>query len=748
MRSTTSSHPRGALPGARAGWGAGWGALAVMVLLLAGLAGASPASAQAATTVSGRVIDGATRAPLVDAEIRLAGDSGTRTVRSASDGAWRLIVPAAARYVVRVRHAGYAPRSVTLAGAAPGDTTPTVIALTPVPVSLDAIVVTASRRPERLASSPVPIELISRGDIERTGASDLASVLGQQIGIIPMAAHPSGAGVMLQGLDGERVLVLLNGRPLSGRNSDSFDLSRIPTSVIERVEVIKGPQSTLYGSDAMGGVINIITRTPSPGVQRANITMLGGTQGRRDISAEVDGQLGRSFGVLANVGRRTVNTAPGIESPRGAYSRRWDGLATVRWAADSSLSLDANAMVVDEEQRWNEGLYYFSNNRQLDGRLGAVWTTGNSRIVPTVHLSEYRHTRLRSTLPQAPPSDSGPEIQRLIDGSLLYSGLFAGQVIDGGIEYKRAEVHSNLVLDQNRVTHSLEPFAQTTLAMGPLRVVPGVRLSWNQQWGTHWTPRLATLVRPVPALAIRASIGYGFRTPDFKEMYTTWVNPVPGASYAVHGNPDLQPETSRNITASIEWAGERIYGRVQAFDNHFENFIESHLVGDSVPPGSAGGQDRFSIYSYDNIDRGRTRGVDVDAGLTIGGVRLDAGYGYLDAVWLTTGEPLLGRPAHSARLGIASRLPFGIRASATGLYTGRAPVGRDSDGATRYQTAYTRLDARLTRELPLGLELMLGADNIFNAHPANWPGMAERHVYTGLRWHMTRIAPSFGGHHD
>ncbi len=704
------------------------------------------AAAQSAATLRGRVVDGTTRKPLADAEIRLAGDSASlAVVYSSADGAWRLAVSPARSYTVRVRHLGYAPRTITLSAPAPGDSSYAVTSLDAVPLSLDEIVVTASRRPERLANSPVPIELISRSDIERTGASDLASVLGEQIGIAPTAGHPSGAGVMLQGLAGERVLVLLDGRPLSGRNSDTFDLSRIPTSIVERVEVIKGPQSTLYGSDAMGGVINIITRTPSLNSVRAKVTALAGNQGRRDFSAQADGELGPEVGVVASMGRRSVLIAPGVESPRGAYSHRWDGLGTVRWKPDSALALEASALVVDEQQRWNEGLYYFAANRQIDGRLGAVWTPGAARIAPRLHVSEYRHLRQRSTLGNAPPTDSGPEIQRLVDGEVLFSSPVRGQIIDGGVELRRDEIRSYEVLNRSRVNYSVEPFAQTTLKLGDVSVVPGVRMSWSEQWGTHWTPRLATLLRPTPRLAIRASVGYGFRTPDFKEMYITWVNPIPGSSYAVHGNPDLRPERSRNLTASVEWAGERFYGRVQAFDNHFKNFIESQVIGDSIPAGSTSALDRFTVYSYGNIDRGRTRGVDLDAGLTIGSVRLDGGYSYLNAVWLTTGEPLLGRPTHFARLGVTAPLPFEIRASVTGLYTGRAPVSRDGSGNTTYQSEYTRLDARLTRPLPFDLDLIAGADNIFDAHPTQWPGVAQRHVYMGLSWNLFHLnAPSRG----
>src|SRR5690606_21819321 len=134
---------------------------------------------------------------------------------------------------------------------------------------LDALVVTASRRLERLADTPVTTELITRRDIEEARVSDLSTLLTQRLGIQLEGGHPAGEGVMLQGLGSERVLILLDGQPVVGRISGTIDISRLPTSMVERVEVVKGSQSSLYGSDAMGGVVNVITRTAS--AQRWNL---------------------------------------------------------------------------------------------------------------------------------------------------------------------------------------------------------------------------------------------------------------------------------------------------------------------------------------------------------------------------------------------------------------------------------------------------------------------------------------------
>ena len=103
---------------------------------------------------------------------------------------------------------------------------------------------------------------MTRDDIRRAAATNLAAVLTQQLGLQTASGSPAGTQVLIEGLGDQRVLVLLDGQPVAGRVGGVFDLSRLPASIVDRIEVVKGPQSVLYGTDAMGGVINVITRRP------------------------------------------------------------------------------------------------------------------------------------------------------------------------------------------------------------------------------------------------------------------------------------------------------------------------------------------------------------------------------------------------------------------------------------------------------------------------------------------------------
>jgi outer membrane receptor for ferrienterochelin and colicins len=229
------------------------------------------------------------------------------------------------------------------------------------------------------------------------------------------------------------------------------------------------------------------------------------------------------------------------------------------------------------------------------------------------------------------------------------------------------------------------------------------------------------LWRPTPPLAIRFSAGTGYRAPDFKELYIDFVNANVG--YTVIGNPDLQPEHSLGIMTDIEWAGTHYYGRADGFYNRFRDFIQDTLIA----PG---------LYSYSNVAHGTTSGIEVEGGVSQGPVHLEAGYAYLYTHNDATGGPLVGRPTNSARMSVGVGITQGFSASVTGLYTGVTPMTTDALGVvTSSRPAYLRFDLRAVVRLPYSMELVGGADNLFDAKAgAGWPGFTGRVVYAGMTW--------------
>lgn len=208
-----------------------------------------------------------------------------------------------------------------------------------------------------------------------------------------------------------------------------------------------------------------------------------------------------------------------------------------------------------------------------------------------------------------------------------------------------------------------------------------------------------------------------------------FLNTGAGAGYRVQGNPELRPESSTNLSGSVEWSGDRIYSRAQFFYNRFDDFIETREL---APDGE------LTAFTYANIDDGETYGTELELGATWGGLRAEAGYGWLRARDRTTGQDLLGRPEHSLRGSLGYALAFGLRASASATYSGATPSSRLDDGTVIERSPLTRVDARIAQSLPWNLELSVGVDNVFDTTIAEYPGFLGRQLYIGLGWRGAR----------
>jgi outer membrane receptor for ferrienterochelin and colicins len=673
-------------------------------------------------TLSGVVVE-AGGTPVADVEVVLDGRVAARTGQR---GEWRLAALPAGTTTLLFRRLGYAPRRSTIDVVANEERSSRVL-LAPFALPIEDLVVTASRRPERLADAVVTTELVDRSTIEMTAAPDLAAVLTEQTGIQFAEGHPAGAGVMMQGLSSERVLILLDGQPLSGRLSGTFDLGRIPTSTVERVEVVKGPQSTLYGSEAMGGVVNIITRRPDAAVANVSAHFLYGGSGRRQGDVSLEGGIG---GVRARLsgGRRQQDRVPGQADRAGAFAREDDGTLSVTWRASEQVNVEGSGLFVQERLRSKSGsLYQFADNTQIVARLSARRAVEERSLQGTLHFSSFENLARTSAFDRPIAGTGNTQTQRVLKGELLWhtplvSTLSADLGIEGRSEYIASS--DGRIAGGPRSLGTAEGYAQLDWRVGRLSVVPGARMSVSEQWGSHATPRMAMRYSVSGPLTVRGSASGGFRAPDFKELYLDFTNEPAG--YAVSGNPSLRPESSTNLSVGADWNRPAAFARVQGFWNQLNDFIETR------PDSSSSSLVR---YTYGNVAEGKTWGIDAELGGVIGGLRLEVGYGWLRTEDGGTGKPLLGRPEHSARATMSYGATRGPRFSASAVYTGATPMERDSTGAvTSTREAFPRIDLRIAQRLMWGMELSGGVDNVFDARPEEWAGAVGRVGYVGVRW--------------
>jgi outer membrane receptor for ferrienterochelin and colicins len=479
----------------------------------------------------------------------------------------------------------------------------------------------------------------------------------------------------------------------------------------------------------MGGVINLVTRRPSGARVEGLFQATGGTQGRRDAHGQIAGTV-RGADASFDLGHRSIDLTPGFAPTRGTLADRLDLAPRVRWRGDSVWSAEVSGFLVQERQRYLTGqIYRFTDRDQVAARAALTHVRGARRTMATLYTSRFDNLS-RASLLEAPVAGGRRERDRqaLDELELMLNDRWRGAAVDAGLEVRRETIRADRVSGFSRGFDAVEPFAQVSLTRGIWTVVPGARVTWHEQWGVFAAPRIAVLARPVAPLAIRGSLGRGFRGPDFKEQFLDFVNPAAG--YAVQGNPLLRPERSASASLNVEWAEDQWFIRGGGFYNDLHDFIEFSTATNAGT----------GVFTYANTARGATRGTEWDAAFTLGRLRVEGGYAFLDARNKVSGMVLLGRPRHSGRASMSLTGMAGVRMSTTLLYTGARPISRDVLGAiVETQPAFTRLDVRVARALRSGLDASLGIDNALDQRMGDgWPGFTGRQVYAGLTWRGAR----------
>jgi len=597
-------------------------------------------------------------------------------------------------------------------------------------VVLDPLVVTAERRPTLASDATAPVLVLDRRDIARRAATDLTTILQDAPGVQLEAVVGSGAGIYLQGLGSDRVLVLLDGAPLAGRLNGQFDLSRISPSAVQRVEIVEGPQSTLYGSTALGGVVNVITARPV--LPHAQLTTTAGSFGQLDVTGSVAAPIGGFFTSLEG-GHRTLDAVPGAFPGTVGGAARWDWMGRLNGNVGGA-ALDARVMATNEDQHYaippippsTNPDYIFNTNVQYDGLAQLTFgATGATDV--RLHGSWFDHRFVDSPTADRGGAPASWDRQRIADVEVVQHGALGRSSWVAGAKVDREWLLSDRILGYSRSASTGAVYASADWALtGALHATTGVRVSESQLWGADVSPRLGASLRAPNGLYLKAGVARGFRAPSFSDMYFDLLQAQYG--YAVHGNPALKPEQSWNGSAELGLSRPQLHVFVQGFTNRLKGFIETALASDSAGIG---------IYTYQNIGHARTGGVEAGASASRGLATVSGSYTWLSTKDIDNNTDLLGRAAHTANgaltLGTGS---WSVRGEV--IYTGQTPLARSQAGVVTYQGAFTRVNTNAMVALGRDLSLTVGADDLTDAKPSGAALTYGRRVYAqagvGFGW--------------
>jgi len=624
-------------------------------------------------------------------------------------------------------------------------------------VQLEPVVVTATRLPTRAGAVPEAVTVLSGAELRAAGITTVFEALREVPGaaVVQTGSFGGQTSLFLRGGQSNYVKVLVDGVPVN-QPGGSYDFANLTTDNVDRIEVLRGPASVLYGSDAVTGVVQIFTRA-GMGPGQADLSLQGGTYGTQGFAAGVAGaSAGR--GVTYSVGASRF-ASDGMYAFNNRYhntvfSSLLRATPDTRTDATFSLRYDDNAyhfptngagVPVDRNQ------FNFGSGPTIGLDVGRRFTSRlETRLLLTVNATE-------GGFDNHPDSTADPNLFHSLD-KLRRTGadvranfhLPAGAVLTGGaaVEQERGQSSntcqtqfgdcSSPPVDTSRWNRALYAQAVTEVA-GRVSVTAGLRFEDNQRFGTFVTYRLGAAYRVARDTRFRATAGNAFREPTFFENFAT--------GYAV-GNPKLRPERSSSWELGLDQSLDR--GRVSLsatfFDQRFRDMID---YDPSAPTGAP---------NYENVAGVTANGVELGLhAAPIAPLALGIGYTYLhtditnpgfdpsSGAALAAGRPLLRRPEHTARLDADYRVRDRGTLSLAVIYVG---TRQDQDFATYpfprvTLPAYARMDvaaqldvlrSRQGRREP-GVALSVRAENLLDhayEEAKNFPARG-RTIFLGAR---------------
>ncbi len=629
----------------------------------------------------------------------------------------------------------------------------------------DTVVVTGTRTPERSQRATVKTDVVTRDEAERRGATNVADALASQPGLV---VNPGSYGFLggvsalqIQGFDRDRVLILEDGERVVGDVGGAVDLSAIPTGDIDRIEVVAGPSSSLYGSAALGGVVNIITAPPRRFGPSGRFRLEG--RSRNGLVAQgnaayklkgpwfqpwagIDVNYTRTDGVkrtedlpdlrVPDSSRRMLGMRAGAKLSEQmdlrvrarAFRDRLDGLETQavpglgRFTTDLPEETNRYTLHVIHVTRFGKS----SSLRLTMGRQQFDNFTGKDRRDSPIDERRDRDHRMQSFEGVATIGD-GP--RTWVAGSRFEAEHFE-QNITKSESSASGPIQIGPAQEVTPLSFGIAAFyAQLSWNITErLTMMPGARTELHTRYGESLAPRLAFAYRATDYFTVRVAGGRGFRAPSAKELGFVFDHSFYG--YRINGNRELHPETSWGINADVTYLppiGRGSMLRGSTFYNTVQDLIDLDL-------GNGVFNNGIATYTYTNFGRARTAGGQVDARFRpLPWISAETSYAYTWTRDDVNDRPLPGRPPHQVTTSI--RVEPGWKLE---LYLRARVVTNSFLDVDLRSPGYQLVDARFGRALWPRSQMFVGALNLLDVKQE--PGRLGdtrpplgRILYVGLR---------------
>lgn len=611
---------------------------------------------------------------------------------------------------------------------------------------INPISITASVNPRLATDNPYSIQVISGKTIAKMGAQNVSEVLQNQSGVL-MGQDPSlGTSIQLQGLGGQNVKILINGVPMIGRLNGNIDVSQIPSENIERIEIVEGPMSVVYGTDAIGGVINIITKQPLKIGSRSHMKGYTDQMGNHNIDGSVSQHqrinADLSVGFDINLGRQFFR---GHDFQPETRSMDWK--PKTRIYGDGTFFLKLKNL--NQSVRYARFYEYLLDRSNAEYNLVSItgynnyFHTERQDITSITDIKLNRQHSLRFQNAFNHYTREKINVRRnLVSGNEIITRpedqdttLNTAFNLRGLWEYRSRNKIFNTLLGyevQNEYIRTLRVRQQDpindiaifgSLEYNPvkqLNIKPSLRIAYNSVFGTNPLPnilgnsfKLAPLIPSIQIksalsehLILRGSYARGFRAPTAKELYFLFVD----INHNVQGNPDLNTEHSHNFNSSIDYRHSiskdiAATFKIAGFYNKVQNEIQLSLVDLNT-----------NLYQYINIGRLNSHGLSSQTQLFVGNWNLTLGFSWI------ANESQQNAQTASRKWNVPQttfNLSHEFKSTGTAIqwfsrYTGKT-LGFLSNGETYEIENYGLADINVTQKFFNNrLLLQAGVKNLFN----------------------------------
>mgnify|MGYP002095125634 FL=1 len=600
----------------------------------------------AQVTIKGRVLNSETGEPVVGANIRVdhslqggtTNAKGEFIIKGLPDG----------KQTLQVSHLNYEPQRYSTSKSV----NDVVIRMTESHNNLNQVVVTGTGTHRRMVDSPIPVNVLTAKDIKEANVTNLEEALTKLTSNFSFSTSGMGTEMVLNGLNSDYILVLVNGRKLIGDDA----LMRINMANVKRIEILNGSASALYGSDAIGGVINIITDDSKNKIDASSTTKVS-DHGRFSEAVNLD----------LNVGKLSSYTSYQRQQSDGWQLHPMT--ETVNKKGEVKLDpTDKQAFTGYHSNTVNQSFSYSLNHKTTLYAQGSYYNFLNDRPVTEYKYNMYHENytygfgmkyivNKKAYIDADFYSDNYKSAYDYIQESgdfkigdketrkkqYFYRGNVKSIIkvnsknkLSAGLEYLDEKLESESDNISNKTLYTMALYAQDEWTIAEsLQAVVGLRYIYNETFEDHFTPTASIMYRE-GGFRGRLSFATGFRTPTLSEIYATDLAKTTNR-YTI-GNLELKPEESKNFSLNLEYTHSRFSVSATAFVNNVTDMINYRTLSDEE---AAQYGDYDEVRQRDNIDKVRIKGVNVNANAYLGlGFNLGAGYTLLDARNLITDKPI------------------------------------------------------------------------------------------------------------